>query len=167
MKCYKCKKALTRSNTTPSVLKKRKGWCKVCEGKYRIQHRDDLRLYSKNYYITHASYRSNLQKTISFRHGRLKFFLKKACTPKSDPLWSLNFYSNLIGLNSCHYCLGPLGLKGYSLDKVDPRTPYAAHNVVPSCIRCNRVKLDHLSYDEMMEFIGPALRKLKESKEKP
>jgi hypothetical protein len=165
MKCYKCRCELTKKTASPSVLRRTRGWCRICAKKYRTQHAAEMRLYFKRHYATHGEERSRLQQTFSFRHARLVFFLKKTKVSKSDPLWRTNFFIGLLSFNGCHYCLGPLGIRGYSLDKVDPRGSYSANNVVPCCVRCNRIKLDHLTYGEMMEFVAPALRKLRESKE--
>jgi len=156
LKCYKCGKRFTKSNTTPTTFKRRKGWCKTCEKEYRVKNKERSRLYGLEYYSAHQSERHLYQQTFPYRHRTLKYFLKKAKISRSNPLWSLNFFVGLLSFNECHYCLGPLHSKGYALDKVDPEKSYLISNIVPCCVRCNRLKLNHFSYREMM-LLAPIL----------
>lgn len=74
--------------------------------------------------------------------------------------WAIPFelYSSLIVM-PCHYCLGPLDETGIGLDRVDTDGGYTPNNVVPCCGRCNSVKLDHFTYDEMMR-LSEAIREI-------
>jgi len=50
----------------------------------------------------------------------------------------------------CFYCRGPLNPTGTALDRIDSAVGYLLHNVVPCCRRCNRMKSDLLTSDEML-----------------
>jgi hypothetical protein len=58
----------------------------------------------------------------------------------------------------CDYCGGPLNPTGYGLDQMSPGVGYHRTNVVPCCKRCNAVKMDEFTYDEMQDFIAPGIR---------
>jgi len=59
----------------------------------------------------------------------------------------------------CHYCGGLLGVTGCGLDRKDNNLGYTAENVVPCCRRCNVVKNDYFSYDEML-ILAPSLKEI-------
>lgn len=71
------------------------------------------------------------------------------------------FYSLIV--QPCHYCGSPPSNKAryeksygqavlyYSgLDRKDNGRDYHMDNLVPCCIKCNGIKSDHLTYEEMM-----------------
>lgn len=72
----------------------------------------------------------------------------------------------------CHYCQAPPGntirrrfygdhVLFYSgIDRKDNQLGYTPENVVPCCIRCNKVKREVLSYAEMLA-VGRALKRMK------
>jgi hypothetical protein len=62
--------------------------------------------------------------------------------------------------HDCAYCGGELSKYSYSLDRKDNAKGYEIQNVVPCCIRCNMVKSNILSYEEMV-IIGNMLKTLK------
>ena len=71
--------------------------------------------------------------------------------------------------NTCAYCNIPLDIlrklgKTYSLysnrfsiDRMDNSKGYGLDNIVLACFRCNYVKSDLFSYDEMKDIIGPLM----------
>ena len=63
----------------------------------------------------------------------------------------------------CHYCGGALGISGVGLDRKDGPFGYVGFNVVPCCKRCNVVKNDYFTYDEMM-LLSPVLRAIKNNR---
>lgn len=52
----------------------------------------------------------------------------------------------------CHYCGKPLPLTGVALDRKNNGPTYSLATVVPCCRRCNTVKSDHFTYEEMLEL---------------
>jgi hypothetical protein len=66
-------------------------------------------------------------------------------------------YSTLIR-SRCHYCDGVLNETGSGLDRVDNGKGYSIDNVVPCCKRCNVMKNNFLTYDEMKVAMGAIRR---------
>lgn len=76
----------------------------------------------------------------------------------------------LLGMD-CHYCGSPPknfmrkkrcgDLKFYyqGIDRIDNNKGYLLDNVVPCCYRCNQIKSDVLSYEEML-VVAEALTRL-------
>jgi 5-methylcytosine-specific restriction endonuclease McrA len=60
---------------------------------------------------------------------------------------------------SCTYCSGPLPATGGGLDRKDNADGYKTSNVVPCCARCNTIKSDALTYEEMLQ-VGEVLKKI-------
>jgi hypothetical protein len=50
------------------------------------------------------------------------------------------------------------------IDRVDNSIGYTPDNCVPCCTQCNRIKLDHLTYEEML-LLAPSLRAIREARE--
>ena len=100
---------------------------------------------------------SENSKKLTYKHKRLYRYLNTDRVANSDPLWSFNFYCQIVVDNECHYCWGPLPLTGPGLDRIDSNERHFCYNVVPCCERCNSIKLDHLSYEQMM-MLAPTLR---------
>ena len=91
--------------------------------------------------------------------GRVRYYYVNNCLrrgirfsiPKKE-------FSNLIQ-SSCHYCGSPPRnqhkLKIYlflyqGLDRLDNSKGYISGNCVPCCRRCNSIKGEHLSHEEMI-----------------
>lgn len=74
--------------------------------------------------------------------------------------WNITFeeFVELIG-KPCHYCRRPLEPTGRGLDRKDTEKGYEIDNVVPCCKRCNAVKMDHFSYEQMMQ-LAVTIRKI-------
>ena len=69
----------------------------------------------------------------------------------------------------CHYCGIPPLQKSRSytyngLDRVNHKLGYFLTNVVPACKKCNWVKGNRLTYEEMLA-VGKALREFREIKQ--
>ncbi len=147
--------------------------------KYRRNHRDKVNAYGRIYYarnrekfkaITSAYYYRNREKINTFRrehytkdkmperyerytqasrysaaktHARRKG--KEFNISKSD-------YLELIS-KKCTYCGGTLPLHGIALDRLDNSKGYVIGNVVSCCTTCNRIRGDHLSFEEMVHII--------------
>jgi len=82
-------------------------------------------------------------------------------------------FVNFTKTDTCHYCEGQVvwvkhGHDGntfgpYNLDRKDNTRGYVTGNLVVCCHRCNRVKSNYFSYEEMLE-LGKTIRKMRESK---
>jgi hypothetical protein len=75
--------------------------------------------------------------------------------------WKLNYeeFVELCNIKSCHYCNIDLNRAKYQsdkgsisllLDRKDSDDHYTSQNCVPCCPRCNDMKGQHLTYDEMI-----------------
>jgi hypothetical protein len=100
------------------------------------------------------------------RHTILKRILEAERAPRTDKLWSLNFYSGLIQGNECTWCSGPLSRTGHAIDRLDSTKPHSVINLAGiACQRCNRVHSgpdkngnteNAFSFEEM-KLLRPAL----------
>lgn len=108
--------------------------------------------------------KSLLEVALERRHESLKHFLILSEPSKTDPLWDFEFFKNLIGENSCHYCKSELDLDGIPLDCKDDQIGFLACNVVPSCRTCIGIRHAYvnplLSYEEML-LLSPGLEEIK------
>lgn len=64
-------------------------------------------------------------------------------------------------INNCHYCAAPITWiphssnnesKAYNLDRMDNSKGYSKDNCVVCCYRCNMVKRDSFTYEEMLKL---------------
>jgi len=69
-------------------------------------------------------------------------------------------------IKQCHYCEAPVEWtefhlvrngSRYNLDRKDNSIGYSKENCVVCCKRCNRIKSDHLTYEQMLQ-IGALIR---------
>jgi hypothetical protein len=116
------------------------------------------------------SRRSFVSGTVYKKHDILKGIMFYAGTPKTDPLWSLRYYTEIIEDDECYYCKGSLKPESHSLDcKQDSfyEQMFQAHNVVPACESCitKRAVPPHpLSFEEM-EMLAPVLELIRLQRE--
>jgi len=171
MNCKKCGVVLSISNCRESILNSG-GPCRKClaaaMASWASLNRERVRAGNRR------SYKNNIESrradrrlyscTIGGRHNRLKVVLRADGVSKTDPLWSLNYYSELVRDQVCHYCFGALSQTGHGLDRTDNTKPHISHNVVPCCSFCNDRKSSVFLYDEMM-LLAPALRMIRERRE--
>jgi hypothetical protein len=159
----RCQILLTQDNCCPSAFKDGYGYCRDC---YREDHKrrydlnpepakEQSRIYQKKY-----RHRVRLfERSVEGRHKMLRKRLYKENVPKTDMLWSINFYRELIHDNTCHYCGLELNIYGAALDRMNNDLAHLCYNVVPCCKFCNARKMDDLSYEEMM-LLAPILRQI-------
>jgi hypothetical protein len=125
----------------------------------RLRHMDSAHAKERVRYQNKKDFHRCQERTPKRRHKTLLCFLRKEGIQSSDLLWSFNFYSHLIADVSCHYCLGLLNQTGAGLDRVENNTGHTCYNVVPCCRKCNRIKGNDTSYEEMM-LLAPVLREI-------
>lgn len=73
----------------------------------------------------------------------------------------------------CHYCGIPLkimlelnwarGKHRLSIDRMDNDIIYKLDNIVLACMKCNAVKADIITYEEMKNIVGPLMKQKWES----
>lgn len=91
--------------------------------------------------------------------GRYRKLKHKAKSKNLALEITLEQYRKIIEPGACHYCKGPLDQAGYNLDRKDNSLGYLIDNVVPCCGRCNSIKCEHLTYNEMI-VLSATLRAL-------
>ena len=99
-----------------------------------------------------------------FRRNRSsgKYSASKSLAIKRGYVWELSRddYYNIIRCNACIYDGEALPPTGSGLDRKDNNVGYVLDNVVPCCTRCNTIKSDYWSYEEMLE-IGSLMKSLR------
>lgn len=108
-------------------------WCKVCVNKN-----------SKKYFLT--------------PEGRYKYACGEARRRGLE--WKISFqeHINLVS-NSCAYCNSELSKYGIGLDRKNNNQGYIIENVVPCCVRCNRVKNKYFTFEEF-KILGNVIKKI-------
>lgn len=104
---------------------------------------------------------------IDKKHDQLKGLLFYSGTPRTDPLWSLRYYTELIRDNECYYCGSTLEDEKHSLDFFGEVFIVQAFEVVPSCQSCIARRMSHprpLSFEEM-RFLIPGLNLIRLQKD--
>lgn len=151
-----------------------KGECRECE---RRRSREKNKKYYEKYRPTRARYlASERGKKVNYeahkrykasergakRHKELteksklkienRFKLAQRTAKRRDKLWSLSLeeYSSIVLPGICAYCSEAIPNKAAALDRKDSSLGYSIDNVVACCAKCNRFKLDYLSYEEMV-----------------
>jgi len=78
--------------------------------------------------------------------------------------WGINFvdYKKTLVL-PCEYCDGITGTTGSALDRKNNDLGYILDNIAPCCGRCNRIKSNYFTYEEMME-LKPLLIKFRKNR---
>lgn len=133
---------------------------RIVDKNYRKNNRAKIKAYEATYYadpIKKAKLLARVHaygRTLRCRHAGFLKTLRKEGVPSSDPLWNINFYTQLILDNRCHYCEGPLNSTGHGFDRVDNCLGHVCYNVVPCCRVCNRIKMHDILYEEMMLLIS-------------
>lgn len=102
--------------------------------------------------------------SIGARFRYLKDLLRNSHTPRTDPLWSINFYEQLI-TGECYFCGGPLSPNGVSLSWINGSC-VTANNAVPTCVRCLSIRgINDFSFLEM-ELLSPGLTMIQLERER-
>jgi hypothetical protein len=117
---------------------------------YNILNKEKVKLKNRVHYNNNKSTILAYQKSI--RHTPIGRFKQGKQSAKERNLkWTLSFdeYKLLIS-KVCHYCKQSLeGFCGTSLDRIDNSMGYIASNVLPCCGKCNNIRNNFLTVEEM------------------
>jgi len=147
---YKCKH---KKYSELSIDEKAKSY--VRKKRHREKHAEDFRLQNKRLHARHYSkhrevYRAKSEayrRTINGQYSWLKSGSKRRGLILE---LTINQYQCLRQL-PCHYCQEPLEDTGTCLDRRDNNNPkYDLSNAVPCCHRCNYIKSNLLTEQEML-----------------
>jgi len=159
--CTKCLVSLTEENSYEQVFTRRSGQCKKCSGARKKQ------LLKEMTFERHEDFKAKKRvygKTLKGRHTDIRGTLKKEGISSEDPLWSFNYYSEIMRDGICHYCGGVLNPSKIGIDRMNNAEGHVCYNVVPCCWRCNQLKADDISYEEMM-MLAPILQEIRKRRE--
>jgi hypothetical protein len=113
---------------------------------------DKYRIMKQDYYLRNKDrikdYRVSKKSDIVQRYYRGKGEVKRRDRNFSI---TLEEYRNIM-TNVCHYCDNIVNT-GLALDRKDNNKDYTIDNVVVCCNRCNTLKRDLLSYEEMLKLV--------------
>jgi len=93
---------------------------------------------------------------------RYKQLTQKARRFKKRLSISIDLYTQLVSINQCYYCNGPLEpTTGHSLDRIDNAKGYLRENVVPCCGSCNLLRGSLLTPEETRDIVSYLKKKRK------
>lgn len=101
------------------------------------------------------------QKHLRKRNVKHRMNAAKSNASRRGIRWSLSAseYYSITDDVVCIYCNDYLPAFGSRLDRVDNSVGYIAGNVVPCCSRCNTIKSNHFTYEEMM-LLGVTIKEI-------
>lgn len=159
--CSACKqyKSVKEFHKRGDFKKLYKSQCKKCTSKndYRKKIKGKVK---KDFLILNAKrmreYRSKHPEYVKrmFGTGKYRYSQAKVQAKRSHCAWELTreeYYKLL--KNKCVYCNKSLPKKGIALDKKNPSILiYKKSNVVPCCKRCNWIKSNWFTYNQMLKI---------------
>lgn len=165
--CIACKKTKTKdqfyraNHTTDGFMSK----CKVCADEYHKKYSATpsgkasvKRTYRK---LADSGYYQNLECRIDQRYRRAA---QRARDIGRTFTVTFEEYVALL-TKPCEYCGLSLDQKsGYGLDRLNNSLGYTRENVVQCCSLCNTQRSNIFTPEEMRQFIGPAIRKVREGR---
>lgn len=157
--CPSCKvkkpiTAFTKDRTRGDGLDTYCGQCKLKKKKAnQWKFNEWQRLYSKDYCYTPS--------------GRYIWLKSSARRKGRDVEFTRQEFTEWLGQQSlsCHYCgqaliLGEKGWSAFSIDRRDNSGGYALDNIVLACKRCNVIKGQWFTEEQMLEIGGKYFRKI-------
>ena len=163
-KCVICKRALApemfcRNRARSDGLNTK---CRECGKKLWRKYRNENRAkLAKAQRVARAAHPDKYRKTkkASNRKPIARFKSAIAVAARRGIEWSLSleFFERHIDNGRCLYCHGSIPEVGHGLDRIDNSIGYIEANVVPCCTRCNLMRGDHLTHDEMLQ-LAPLLQ---------
>lgn len=127
--------------------------CRVCQTRKQIDafQPNSLRCYACKTRNTNSKLKNRLRNARNRAMDRgLSFDL------------TLEEYAILVSA-PCTYCGGPLPKTGSGLDRIENDKGYSRMNCIPCCDACNTARGARWSVEQMVKFIGPAIRQARES----
>jgi hypothetical protein len=124
-----------------------KNKCDICK--------KPLRKSNSSYCTQHAPYHIN---------AKYRSLKQNALNRGFEVKITFEQYKSIVKDKKCSYCNDEL-ITGSSLDRLDSNKGYTINNVTPCCNRCNMVKSNLLSYEEMKKVVD-LLRKIRHNKKK-
>ena len=115
--------------------------------------------FGKDFCSSHCyqkDYRRKYKKTPKGRYNMAKKeCTRKRCVGKAHKEFKLTLeeYTSLTKDDTCHYCKGNLNSTGLALDRLDNKKPYTIDNCVPCCAKCNNLRGDYLTPEEMKRVV--------------
>jgi hypothetical protein len=149
-RCKDCIAEQTKAHySRPESKEKAKQWRKTPFGRSST-------VQAQRKYRTTEKHRNRITSDAS------RFDAGRRSAASRDLLWAISIdeWRETVSCNECHYCHGPLPTTGTGLDRKDNSRGYEVDNVVPCCMRCNRLKLNEFTYEEFMAFIVPGVLKI-------
>ncbi len=169
-RCAKCKqhKPLDSFSKNMSMQDGKNPYCKSCISKYiKILWNKDpekSRKLRRDYYsknkdriLRQRSLRSTTQRWSP--SPKFSYMRSKSKRRHVNVTITLEEYIRISSL-PCHYCGLSLPRTGYGIDRKHNSLGYTFGNVVPCCWKCNKIKGNVLTYDEMI-IVSKALREYK------
>jgi len=124
--------------------------------RYREKNKEALKKSHRDWSYTGSGVYSSLSK-----NAKKRGILVEMSRRDFDIWWNLQE-------QVCHYCGIPFnimqmldwsrGNRRMSIDRMNNDMPYRLDNIVLSCMKCNTLKGDIITYTEMKNIIGPLMR---------
>jgi hypothetical protein len=156
--CHKCKELkelhyFSKSTGSSSGYQTR---CKECSNKIIREYNKTPNGRKKKNELKFAWY-SGMSK------GRFQMAKSKAVRKGKTWLLTEEEYFSLLRL-PCDYCGFEIRNSGIGLDRKDSSNGYTLENCCSCCLECNQAKSDFLTYDEMKNIVGPAIKLVKDNR---
>jgi len=134
--------------------------CRVCKAEYGPE---EFRRDKTDGYFDRRCKRCQAERSAKRRKNpSSRLSLAKSIAKRRNIRWDLTLeeYSELLD-KPCAYCGFPTNSTGIGLDRINSGYGYSRGNAVPCCKWCNRLKTADLSFEDMRDFIGPAMAQVR------
>ncbi len=152
----RCEKHLAESREQFKNLRRRRKAAGLC------LHCGDPVMPGRNHCLKHLAYVQDMLYRANRRLSN-RFYQSSNVTKKRGWAWDLTReqYEQIVS-RPCHYCRMPIeNAAGCGLDRLDNQHGYTTKNVVSCCKWCNFARRNLWTPEEMLTFIGPAIRRAK------
>lgn len=167
-KCSYCKKVKSSEefkirSDRPWLLRSRCNECSRKTASRKFYTGEKLISYRKRMAENARKWRKNNPEYTERNYGigRYRFYRSKYAAERKGCSWKLSKdqYYEIIS-KKCHYCGGVVETKGIGLDRLNNSVKcYETGNVVACCGRCNWIKCDWFTEEQMLK-IGAVIRSL-------
>ena len=108
---------------------------------------------NKRHYEKDPEKQRKRMRVVDTKPKRQYAMIKRRATKASIPFeLTLADFIEIRSKNICYYCQIPLNPTAPGLDRLDSAKGYSKDNCVPCCLRCNTIKRDYLTPEEMILF---------------